>query len=127
MDAALVEKIRDIPTEEINRISQAEGYSRWTYYTDAEAGEAGVIFANDDSLALYIPAPESKIQPGPQGKLKLSSLHYVPSGHQLYLKTPDQYLTLQVFSDPDTADQDDATAQDWQQFLTDHKVKKVEV
>src|SRR6185437_7511466 len=100
MDAALAEKLKDIPKAEIDRVIQTAGYSRWTYFTDAEAGEAGVICANDDSLSLYFPSLNATLQPGPMGVLTLHDIQYVPSSSELYIHCAGKYLTLQVFSDP---------------------------
>ena len=126
MNPALIEILRDIPTEEIDRLQQAENYSRWPYFTDAEAGQAGILYANDDSLALYYPADDT-LKLGPAGIIKLQSLRYVPSNLQLNLEHSGQYLTLQVFSDPDQAEADTTTAQQWQQFLAGHSVQKLSV
>jgi hypothetical protein len=125
MDAALIEITRDIPKEEIDRVVKEGGYSRWTYYTDSEAGQAGVIFANDDSIALYHPGKGGVLELGPAGMMELQSIQYVPSGHQLYIERSGKYLTLQVFSDPSQAGQDTATPQQWQQFLAEHSVRKL--
>lgn len=126
MNPALIEILRDIPTEEIGRLQQAGNYSRWSYFTDAEAGQAGILYANDDSLAPYYPADDT-LKLGPTGIIKLQSLRYVPSNLQLNLEHSGQYLTLQVFSDPDQAEADTTTAHQWQQFLTEHSVQKLSV
>ena len=125
MNPALIEKIRDIPSEEIQRVMQAGGYSRWTYCTDAEAGEAGVIYANDNVLAIYHPGDTDKLELGPTGVMELQSLRYVPSAHQLYIVHSSHYLTLQVCSDVNLAGNDAAAAKQWQQFLAEHGVAQM--
>lgn len=127
MNAALIEILRDIPKEEIERVLQADGYSRWTYFTDTEAGQAGVLYAGDSSLAAYYPSDAGSLQPGPLGVIELKAIRYVPSQHQLNLEQSGKYLTLQVFSDLDQADQDKVTPQQWQQFLAEHAVRQVVV
>lgn len=117
--------VRDIPREAIDRVMQQENYSRWTYFADPEAGQAGIIFANDTSLALYGPDDDSALKLGPSGVMELESVRYVPSSHQLYIERSGDYLTLQVFSDPDQAGRDRTTAQQWQQFLAEHSVAKL--
>lgn len=126
MDAALIEILRDIPEQEIRRILD-EGYTRWTYFTDSEAGEAGIIYANDTSLAMYYSAEDKTLKLGPLGVLNFDSLQYVSSSHGLYLVHGGHYSTLQVFSDTAQAGHDTTTPQEWQQFLAGHSVAKVTV
>lgn len=120
----------DIPQSEISRVYQDGSYTRWSYFVDAEAAVVGVIYANDQTLAMYHLTNKTMLVLGPLGFVTLANAQYAPDNQQLHIAYNGSYVSLSVFNDLTTvgaegmkSTYDFSVVKQWQDFLASKGVQ----